>query len=263
VHSVSVIIPTYNREASLIAAVMSALRQTHPVEEILVCDDGSTDNSRDRITALNEPRVKWLDCGRWGRPAGPRNVGLKNARGNYVAFLDSDDEWLPGKLEAQIGNLSEGIRAVCTNAVRRINGVDVGDYLQSVPARLSTRDLLKTNFVVCSSMMVERELALQCGGFPEQQELRALEDYSFWLRVSALTGIQYLSTALTVYNDSPSESIRGDDVDHNEQKRRVLRNFLTWLESREGGRSELAMTREMLLAVQIPWYQRVLKRLRT
>src|SRR5262249_7122187 len=100
--SVSVIIPTWNRAATVMAAVESALAQTHAPLEVLVCDDGSSDDSAQRVGALPDPRVRWLPGPRGGRPAIPRNRGIAAARGEWLAFLDSDDEWLPDKLERQL-----------------------------------------------------------------------------------------------------------------------------------------------------------------
>ena len=98
---VSVIIPTYNRQHTLLAAIQSALSQTLPPLEVLVCDDGSTDGSAEAVAALDDPRVRWLTGPHAGYPAVPRNRGLREARGEWVAFLDDDDVWLPEKLAVQ------------------------------------------------------------------------------------------------------------------------------------------------------------------
>src|SRR4051794_13419670 len=102
-NSVSVIIPTWNRAATLGPAIQSVLNQTYPPREVLVCDDGSTDNSVDVVAQLDDQRIRWLPGGRGGRPAIPRNRGIGAATGEWLAFLDSDDEWLPDKLERQLG----------------------------------------------------------------------------------------------------------------------------------------------------------------
>ncbi len=92
---VSVIIPTWNAAATIKTAVLSALRQTYPPLEILVCEDGSTDNSKEIVESLNDARVRWLTGPHAGQPAIPRNRGIRKATGQWLAFLDSDDEWLP------------------------------------------------------------------------------------------------------------------------------------------------------------------------
>src|SRR5664280_1650862 len=97
---VSVVIPTYNRLAYLREALDSVLAQTRAADEILVVDDGSTDGTEAAISALPAP-VRYLRQQNAG-PAAARNHGLREAKGDWIAFLDSDDLWVPEKLEAQM-----------------------------------------------------------------------------------------------------------------------------------------------------------------
>src|SRR5690242_14976762 len=99
--SVSVIIPTYNRARFVGEAVASALAQTLPPLEVIVVDDGSTDDTADVVARLNDPRVVYLRQENAG-PATARNTGVEAARGDLIALLDSDDRWLPRKLELQV-----------------------------------------------------------------------------------------------------------------------------------------------------------------
>jgi GT2 family glycosyltransferase len=99
--TVSVIIPTHNRAPQLLRAVRSVLEQSHQDLEVLVVDDESTDDTRAVVEAIDDTRVRYL----WQPNAGPaaaRNNGLRHSRGDYIALLDDDDEWLPWKIEAQI-----------------------------------------------------------------------------------------------------------------------------------------------------------------
>ncbi|HTF03668.1 MAG TPA: glycosyltransferase family 2 protein, partial [Bacteroidia bacterium] len=115
--TVSVIIPTWNRAHTLGAAVKSVLEQTHPVLEILVCDDGSTDHTEQVLASFNDPRIRIVKGPRAGRPAVPRNRGIAEATGDWVAFLDSDDTWLPTKTEKQLNALSHAHAMIaCCNA---------------------------------------------------------------------------------------------------------------------------------------------------
>ncbi len=102
---VSVILPTYNRGYVLKRAVDSVLAQTYSNLELIVIDDGSTDNTQELLASYNDPRLKVLVPGKNGGPAAARNRGLEVARGDFVAFQDSDDEWLLEKLEKQIAHL--------------------------------------------------------------------------------------------------------------------------------------------------------------
>lgn len=98
---ISVIIPTWNRAETLGKAISSALNQTFPPFEIVVCGvDGSPD--QEIFNLINDPRMRWIEGGRDGLASIPRNRGIKASRGEWLAFLDSDDEWLPDKLEKQL-----------------------------------------------------------------------------------------------------------------------------------------------------------------
>ena len=100
--TVSVVIPTYNRAHLVGRAIQSVLNQTYQDFEIIVVDDGSTDNTEEVVKSFNDPRIRYIrhDQNRGGSAA--RNTGIKMARGEYIAFQDSDDEWLPEKLEKQM-----------------------------------------------------------------------------------------------------------------------------------------------------------------
>ena len=105
---ISVIIPTYNRNESLKRCIQSVIFQTYQNFEILVMDDGSTDGTKEIVTDFNDPRIiyEWDD--NWGGPAKPRNRGIKKSSGEFIAFLDSDDWWLPKKLEESVVVLEKG-----------------------------------------------------------------------------------------------------------------------------------------------------------
>ena len=99
---VSVVIPTYQRLGACQRAISSALEQELPALEVLVCDDGSADRTREELEAWagEEPRLRYLRLPRnYGAPAAARNLGTQSARGEWVAFLDDDDQWVPGKLQ--------------------------------------------------------------------------------------------------------------------------------------------------------------------
>ena len=121
---VSVIVPTYNRAAIVTRALRSILDQTYQNTEILVVDDASSDNTQEVIAGLRDPRIRYLrhDRNRGGSVA--RNTGIKAARGEYLAFLDSDDEWLADKLRVQVAAMREkGIPFSYCQSIRTENGV--------------------------------------------------------------------------------------------------------------------------------------------
>jgi glycosyltransferase involved in cell wall biosynthesis len=102
---VSVILPTYNRAAFLREAIDSVLAQTWQRWELIVVDDGSTDGTRPYLATLADPRIHVLELAHDGNRARLRNRGMTRARGEYLAFLDSDDFWIPTKLERQVTDL--------------------------------------------------------------------------------------------------------------------------------------------------------------
>lgn len=233
--TVSVIIPTWNRAKQLREAVQSVLAQTYAVHEVLVCDDGSDDDSREVIASLNDSRIKWIGGPRAGRPAIPRNRGIAAATGEWLAFLDSDDLWLPEKLEEQFRLAAElNVKAVSSNAWRlQPNKGRIGAYLQYPANRITLAHLVTTNFVICSSALVHRSCFEQAIGFPESQELRAIEDYALWIRVAAQTDFGYVKTPLVDYNDEPAQSVRANDVSVAEQRNRVFADAWQWCKRQE------------------------------
>ena len=228
--TVSVVITTYNRPKALKRAIESALKQTLKPLEILVCEDGSSVEVEQIITSFNCPQIKRLSASHAGRPAIPRNRGVHVAQGEWLAFLDDDDLWLPDKLERQIDLAqASGCRAVCTNAWRIQNGKRMGTYFSlPLPAEFSFWQLLRANLVICSSSIVHHDLFEEVIGFPEAETLRAIEDYALWLRVAALTNFAYLPEPLLEYTDEPTVSIRNDGGTVQRQKFYVLQDFSNW-----------------------------------
>ena len=227
---VSVIIPTWNRAEAVVAAVGDVLRQTESDLEVLVCDDGSTDDTRARLEAISDPRLRWLDGPRSGCPAAPRNRGIARANGEWIAFLDSDDRWLPTKLARQLAVASAaGVGAVSSNASRVRGGKPAGTVVDHPRPLIRTHDLLSWNPVVCSSMVVRADVLSRCGGFPEHRPFLPIEDHALWLRVAAITDIAYVPECLVVYADEPATSVRaGIGANADEQRLALYESYRRW-----------------------------------
>ncbi len=229
--SISVIIPTWNRATTIAAAINSALCQIYPVTEVLVCDDGSDDNTKQIVEEFikNDDRVKWIEGTRAGLPAVPRNRGIKASTGEWIAFLDSDDEWLPEKIQSQMQQLSAiSCKASCTNAFRFISKTqNAGHYFKLKINEISFNQLLQTNYVICSSAIIHRSLISVVTEFPEDSTFKAIEDYSFWLKVATQTNFAYVSEPCIKYYDIPSNSIRKDG-DANSQKKIIFNDWIKW-----------------------------------
>jgi len=233
---VSVIIPTFNRADMIEKAVRSALNQTVPPLEVLVCDDGSTDNSKEIVDSINDPRVRWLEGPHSGLPAVPRNRGIWESKGDWLAFLDSDDEWLPEKLEKQLTAAKKlNCLAACTNALAYIPGKGIeGEMSSWNKEKIIFKNLIQSNPVICSSGIVHRCLIEDVRGFPETPDL--IEDYAFWLRVAAYTDIAYVREPLLIYCNNPGSSVRSKfPTDVMVQRIGVFTDFLRWVAGRQDG----------------------------
>ena len=233
---VSVVIPTYNRSSELANTLQCVLNQTYSDLEVLICDDGSTDNTKDVVNEIiiRDSRVKYIDCGHNGRPAIPRNFGIQNATGEWLAFLDDDDAWIINKLESQLTALNRThFKACCTNAYKvfedKLNSGEA--YFKVGKDRKYTyKDFNLVNRVICSSMLIHRSLIDECYGFPEDNSLRAIEDYALWNRISIYTKIYYISTPLVLYTMSNPTSVRKtNQISFKEVKSRVDNNFINWI----------------------------------
>jgi teichuronic acid biosynthesis glycosyltransferase TuaG len=191
--SVSVVIATYRRREPLRAAIQSVLDQTQPVTEVLVCDDASDDGTVELVQewAARDPRVRHVSApGHAGRPAPARNRGIHAATGDWVAFLDDDDTWMPDKLERQLACLDAGdVDIVCANGVDTAGVPYFTDW--DAPRRFGIATLRRTNPVIHSTAIARRALLLQVGGFPEEPWLAGIEDYALWLALG-LAGAAFI-----------------------------------------------------------------------
>ena len=189
---VSVIIPTYNRADYIAEAIDSVLGQTYPAIEIIVIDDGSTDDSRAIVERFG-PKVHYVLQDNAERGAA-RNHGLRLAKGKYIAFLDSDDLWLPTKAEEDVAFLERnpGVGLLCTDAIQ-IDGD--GKELKVLRAKAASGrvsdNLLRHNFVLMAAHLARTSLLREIGGFREERQLAGSEDWEMWVRLSLRTEFAY------------------------------------------------------------------------
>ena len=211
---ISIVIPAYNRADLLPQALESVFAQTYQNFEVIVSDDGSTDNTEAVIRQFGD-RVTYLKNNHSGLPSVARNTALNQANGKYIAFLDSDDLWLPDKLKIQVDVLENNPRVglVCSNAfLIDADGEEQSDQLYQIPGKGRSGsvflDLLKDNFVITSSVILRRDTLEKAGIFSEAKELQVGEDYALWLNIALDWQVEYLENPLIIYHDSPQTSIR-------------------------------------------------------
>ena len=169
---VSVIIPAYNAGATIVRAIESVLAQTSLPMEIIVVDDGSTDDTAALVEKF-QPTVQLIRQPNKGVGAA-RNAAAKISRGEWLAFLDADDAWMPKKLEKQIPLTSNPMVGIVNCLIRN----------KFVPEKISFYTLWNINCLTLSSVLVRRTAFEQNSGFEESRDLMSVEDYNLWLRLT-------------------------------------------------------------------------------
>jgi len=202
---ISVVIPTYNREKLVIEAIKSAINQTYRPLEIIIIDDGSSDNtsskveiliSKTKVSNCSFKYIKQLNKG--GNSA--RNVGVKNSQGKYIAFLDSDDLWLPKKLEMQIKlmNIKSEIGAIYCGVKEydsdtKIMSEEKREFKQgSILKELLIKDITAPT----STFMIKKKVFKHTGLFDES--LNARQDWDMWIRIAEKYEIHAVEKNLSV-----------------------------------------------------------------
>ena len=218
--TVSVVIPTYNRAHTVVDAVRSVLTQRYRDLELIVVDDGSTDDTAARLGALADPRLRVI-MGRHAGVSAARNLGVSKASGQLISFLDSDDLWHPGKLAAEVAFLARHpeVHAVFTDLEKRHGDHVFPSFMRqtSVFSRrleraaypeglvLEARDmrlcLLEEVPIKPSALTLRRAAFAAAGGFDETWS--SSEDWEFLLRLAREHRFAYLDRPLAVLTISP------------------------------------------------------------
>jgi len=198
---VSVIIPTHNRAGLLEKAVKSVLYQSYTDFEILVCDDASTDNTREVIEGFTDNRIRFTRHERNIGVTAVRNSAIRGSRGDYIAFLDDDDEWLPGKLENQVDLLERSTDKLGV-AYTGVNCIDMkhGNLVKiSVPQYRGyiLNNLLYDNFVTTSTTVVKKTCFEKVGLF--DPEFGYAEDYDMWIRIATEFEFDFIARPMINY----------------------------------------------------------------
>lgn len=188
---VSIIIPTYNREQVIGRSIASVLNQTYPYFELLIVDDGSVDQTKQVVERITDERIHYIALDKNQGVGHARNIGMQEAKYDYLAFLDSDDEWMPEKLELQMEKMlysPEKLGAVYC----RMDTLSrkTGERHIYPPLSRSKEDieghifnkLLEGNLIGMPTLLIRRECMEKVGGFRES--LKCLEDYEWILRIA-------------------------------------------------------------------------------
>ena len=209
--NISVIIPTHNRADILPRAIKSVQKQTRPVDEIIIVSDGSTDDTEEVVKnmAKEDDRIRLIAYhpGHNGNYA--RNQGLAAATGEFIAFLDDDDEWLPRKTELQMAIFEKEPEVGLVYSSQNCIYEDTGVSYQTQPMMrgdLSQRIFIRGEMGTPSQVMIRRSVLDQTGPF--DLNLGALQDYDLWIRCCLVTKVDFVpEPCINYYNSSGTNQV--------------------------------------------------------
>ena len=215
VEDISVVIPTYNRCELLKRAICSVINQTIQIREIIVVDNGSTDNTYEMVSSLF-PKTTYI----YEKIKGvsiARNLGIKNCHSSWIAFLDSDDAWEPQKLEKQLffaNNFNKKYRLIHTNEIWYKNNKFQNQLKKH---EKSGGDIFQKSLEICcispSSAFIKKEVFDDYGFFDESLEV--CEDYDMWIRITSKEEVGFLDMPLVIkyggHDDQLSKKYWGMD----------------------------------------------------
>ena len=215
---VSVVIPTRNRWGFLSRTVRSVLAQDDVELELIIVDDGSTDETPERLAAIDDARVQILRNAESGGVARARNTGMAAARGEWIAWLDDDDLWAPRKLRAQL-DAAESSRAdfvwcdaLVIDGDGKVVGLEPGPDPSEFASRVRTRNPMPGG---CSSAMARRDAVHATGGFDES--LHVVADWDYWIRLAAHARFAAVNKPLVAYTVHAGNMVLRDPGDAREE----------------------------------------------
>ena len=232
---ISIVMPTYNQSEFLSYSIDSVLSQSFTNWELLIVNNFSSDDTTKILENYSDPRIKVLQINNGGVIAKSRNVAIKASRGDWIAFLDSDDYWLPTKLEM----LSRYFNTSCDliyHHMKVVKGTDNIFANEPIKSRKLIKPVLKDliingNTIATSSVVVRKKNLVEVNYMREAPELIGIEDYNTWLRISKFTeAFQLVPLELGVYRRHENNNSHSQDTNlHTE----AFREFLPLLSDRE------------------------------
>ncbi len=205
--TVSVIIPTYNRAHVLGRSIQSVLNQTFQDFELIIVDDGSTDDTEKIVKNLSNEKVKYTKLQKNQGAGVARNIGIRLAKGDYIAILDDDDEWMPERLEKQMKVFSTAPMEVGVVYTRYIKYDSLGDYIPPLKVAKKEGDLFKQLLfelhVQWQSSLIKRECFNKVGLISES--MLYARDWEFLLRISQHYQFLYIDEPLAIIYEQPED----------------------------------------------------------
>lgn len=207
---VSVVIPCYNRKDRLLACLSSVLSQSYDRLEVIVVDDGSTDNVQELFTNIADPRLRFLRYEKNQGACYARNYGAERVRGEYIAFQDSDDIWYPDKIERQLAFLKKSGADMCFCGMDRVSAAGSGYYfpVHGFSPENALEQFLSENRAGTQTMLMRRHV---WESLRFDESFRRYQDWDFAIRAAKSFRLAYLPVALVrseVGEDSISFAVR-------------------------------------------------------
>ena len=204
---VSIIVPVHNDEKFIQKTIQSILDQTYQNFEVLVIDDCSSDNSVELIKHFNDHRIKLFTQSKNMGAAAARNLGLREATGDYVAFLDGDDYWLPKKLETQLDFMRRNNCSFCCSQYYVVSQDDEKLYLMDAPRIIGKQRMKNCCYIGCLTAIYDRRAV---GLIQIDERLRKRNDYAIWL-----SAIQNVGFCLSIPEPLACYRINKRGISHN------------------------------------------------
>jgi glycosyltransferase involved in cell wall biosynthesis len=226
---VSVIVLTYNRANMVTETIDSILKQTFRDFELIIVDNCSRDDTEKVIGGYADDRIRYFKNDNGGFIAVNRNYGISRAAGEYIAFCDDDDLWLPEKLEKQLLEFDEDGRLglVCTNAMVFDATGDLRRYHQTGLSDddFTLKSLIFKNLIICSSVLIKKRVIDDIGPFDTAPAIFTAEDFELWLRIASRYRVKYIDSPLVRYRVHPG-NVQKKDTDALKRNRAVYRSLL-------------------------------------
>ena len=201
---ISIVIPTYNRADLIPKAIQSVIDQTYQNWELIIVDNYSDDGTKEVIHSFKDPRISMLLIPRTGSVAASRNLGVLHSKGEWIAFLDSDDWWFPEKLKTVSEVIQNGPDLIYHD-LQIVSGLDDENSPRKTKSR-KLKDpifldlLLNGNDIALSSVTLRKSIFMKVNGMNESPNFFAIEDYETWLRIAKVTNkFAHIPRALGAY----------------------------------------------------------------
>jgi teichuronic acid biosynthesis glycosyltransferase TuaG len=222
---VSIIMPAYNAEKTIVESIESVIRQTYVNWELIIVNDGSKDSTSALVLAINDERLRLIEQENCG-VASARNNGIKNVKGEFIAFLDSDDLWVEEKLERQIGTLVGNKCKMCYSKTWCFgeSSNQTSDCFVNVELDFEDKHkILIYDFIPILTVLIAKDVIDEVGYFDES--LRGVEDWDLWIRVLQKYEAIYLNEFLAKYRVS-STGLSGNFENHFIEENKVWKKHI-------------------------------------